>query len=52
MNREIADLRDKIRDFGLCNDYLNYKVFELKDALECKRTAMKVKNDKERRHGF
>ena len=45
-------MRDKIEDFGLCNDYLNYKVFELEDALEHKKTAMKTMLDKEKRHGF
>jgi hypothetical protein len=29
---EIADLKDKVRDFGLCNDYLNSKVLELEDG--------------------
>ena len=52
LKEEIADLRDKAADFGLCNDYLDYKVFELEDALECKKTAMKTMLDKERRHEF
>jgi hypothetical protein len=31
---EIADLKDKVRDFGLCNDYLNSKVLELEDRIK------------------
>lgn len=52
MKKEIADLRDKIGDFRLHNDYLNCKVFELKDALERKKIALKNKHDKEVMHGF
>ena len=52
LKKEIVDLRDKIGDFGLRNDYLNCKVFELEDALERKKTAMKTMLDKEKRHGF
>ena len=52
LKEEIVDLRDKDGDFGICNDYLDYKVFELEDALEHKKTTMKTMIDKERRHGF
>ena len=52
MKREITDLRNKIRDFGLHNDYLNCNVFKLEDALEHKKVALKNKHDQERRYGF
>jgi hypothetical protein len=31
---EIADLKDKVGDFRLCNDYLDSKVLELEDRIE------------------
>lgn len=52
MKKEITDLRDKIGDFGLCNDYLDCKVFELEDALECKKIALKNKHNREVKHSF
>jgi hypothetical protein len=36
LKAEIADLRDKARDFRLCNDYMDCMVYELEDALERK----------------
>ena len=33
LKEEITDLRDKVGDFGLRNDYLDCKVLELEDAL-------------------
>jgi hypothetical protein len=37
---EIADLRDKVGDFGLQNDYLDCKVLELEDTIECQRRSL------------
>jgi hypothetical protein len=33
LKKEIFDLRDKVGDFRLCNDYLDCKVFELEDTI-------------------
>ena len=49
---EIVDLKDKVGDFGLHNDYLNSKVFELKDTIERKKIALQKHLDKEKRHEF
>ena len=49
---EIADLRDKARDFGLRNDYLDCKVYELEDALEHKKRCLRDHMEKEKRYGF
>jgi cell division protein FtsB len=38
---EIADLRDKVGDFGLQNDYLDCKVLELEDTIECQRRSLR-----------
>ena len=37
LKEEIVDLRDKVGDFRIHNDYLDYKVLELEDALERKK---------------
>ena len=52
LKEEIADLRDKVGDFGLCNDYLDFKVLELKDALECKKRHLSDHIEMEKRYGF
>ena len=39
LKEEIADLRDKARDLGLRNDYLDCKVLELEDASSARRGA-------------
>ena len=41
LKEEIIDLRDKARDFGLRNDYLDYKVYKLEDALERKKVSLR-----------
>jgi predicted RNase H-like nuclease (RuvC/YqgF family) len=48
---EIADLRDKARDFGLRNDYLDYKVYELEDALE-RKVSLRSHIEKEKRYSI
>ena len=48
---KIVDLKDKARDFGLCNDYMDCKVYELEDALECK-VSLKSHIEKEKRYSF
>ena len=52
MKEEIVDLRDKVGDFGLRNDYLDYKVLELKDALEHKKRCLWDHIEMEKRYGF
>ena len=49
---EIVDLKDKARDFGLCNDYLDCKVYELEDALERKKVSLRSHIEKEKRYSF
>ena len=49
---EIVDLKDKARDFGLHNDYLDYKVYELEDALKGKKVSPRSHVEKEKRYGF
>ena len=52
LKEEIADLRDKARDFGLHNDYLDYKVHEREDALKCKKRCLRDHMEREKRYGF
>ena len=52
LKEEIVDLRDKARDFGLYNDYLDYKVLELEDALERKKRRLSDHIEMEKRYGF
>ena len=52
LKEEIADLRDKAGDFGLHNDYLDCKVYELEDALEHKKRCLRDHMEKEKRYGF
>ena len=49
---EIVDLRDKDRDFRLRIDYLDYKVYELEDALKCKKRCLRDHMEREKRYGF
>ena len=52
LKEEIADLRDKARDFGLRNDYLDCKVLELEDALGRKKKCLRDHIEMEKRYGF
>ena len=52
MKAEIEDLKDKVGDFGLSNDYLDYKMYELEDALEHKKVPLRSHLDKEKRYNF
>ena len=52
LREEIVDLRDKARDVGLRNNYLDYKVYELEDALEHKKVSLRSHIEKEKRYGF
>ena len=52
LKEEIAYLRDKARDFGLRNDYLDYKVLGLEDALERKKRCLRDHIEMEKRYGF
>ena len=52
LKEEIADLRDKARDFGLRNDYLVCKVLKLEDALEHKKRCLRDHIEMENRYGF
>ena len=52
LKEEVADLRDKARDFGLRNDYLDCKVLELEDALEHKKRCLRDHIEIEKRYGF
>ena len=52
LKEEIGDLSDKARDFGLRNDYLDYKVLELEDALEHKKRCLSDHIEMEKRYGF
>jgi hypothetical protein len=52
LKAKIADLRDKAGDFGLCNDYLDYKVYELEDALKRKKVSLRNHIEKEKRYSF
>ena len=52
LKEEITDLRDKVGDFGLRNDYLDCKVLELEDALECKKRCLRGHIEMEKRYGF
>ena len=49
---EIADLRDKVGDFGLRNDYLYCKVYELEDALKRKKVSLRSHIKKKKRYSF
>ena len=49
---KIVDLKDKARDFGLCNDYLDCKVYELEDAHERKKVSLRSHIKKEKRYSF
>ena len=49
LKEEIADLRDKAREFGLHNYYLDCKVLELEDALECKKRCLRGHIEMEKR---
>ena len=52
LKEEITHLRDKARDFGLHNDYLDYKVYELEDALKRKKVSLRSHIEKEKRYSF
>ena len=52
LKEEITDMRDKARDFGLRNDYLDYKVLELEDALKHKKSYLRDHINMEKRYGF
>jgi hypothetical protein len=49
---EIADLKDMVGDFGLCNDYLDSKVLELKDRIEHQRVDLRELHEKEKQWGI
>ena len=49
---EIVDLRDKAGDFGLRNDYLDYKVCKPEDAPEHKKVSLRGHIEKEKRYNF
>ena len=52
LKEEIVDLRDKAGDFGLRNNYLDCKVYELEDALEHKKVSLRSHIEKEKRYSF
>jgi hypothetical protein len=52
LKAEIANLRDKVGDFGLHNNYLDSKVYKLEDALERKKVSLRSHLDKEKRYNF
>ena len=52
LKEEIVDLKDKVGDFGLCNDYLDYRVLELEDALEHKKRHLSDHIEMEKRYSF
>ena len=52
LKEEIADLRDKAGDFGLCNDYLDCMVLKLEDALKRKKRCLRDHIEMEKRYGF
>ena len=52
LKEEIVDLRDKVGDFGLRNDYLDYRVLEIEDALERKKRRLSDHIEMEKRYGF
>ena len=52
LKAEIVDLRDKAKDFGLHNYYLDYKVYKLEDALECKKVSLRNHIEKEKRYSL
>ena len=52
LKEEIADLRDKAGDFGLCNDYLDCKVLDLEDALKRKKRCLRDHIEMEKSYGF
>ena len=52
LKEEIVDLRDKAGDFGFRNDYFDYKVLELEDALEHKKRRLSDHIEMENRYGF
>ena len=52
LKEEITDLRDKVRDFELCNDYLDCMVLEFEDALEHKKRRLSDHIEMEKRYGF
>ena len=52
LKKEIVDLRDKAGGFGLRNDYLDCKVYELEDALERKKRCLRDHTERDKRYGF
>jgi hypothetical protein len=52
LRAEIADLKDKVGDFGLRNDYLDNKVLELEDRIECERVDLRELREKEKQRGI
>ena len=52
LKEDTTDLRDKAGDFGLRNNYLDCKVYELEDALEHKKRCLRDHMEKEKRYGF
>ena len=52
LKEEIVDLRDKVGDFGLRNDYLDSKVYKLEDALDHKKRCLRDHTKREKRCGF
>ena len=52
LKEEITDLRDKVGDFGLRNDYLDCKVLELEDAVKCKKMRLSDHIEMEKMYGF
>jgi hypothetical protein len=48
LRAKIADLKDKVRDFGLRNNYLDSKVLKLEDRIERQRMDLRGLCEKEK----
>jgi cell division protein ZapA (FtsZ GTPase activity inhibitor) len=52
LQKEIADLKDKVREAELHHDYLESKVLECEDWIERQRLTLRELHEKEKQRGF
>jgi uncharacterized protein YjcR len=52
LKAEIAELKDKVMDQELCNDYLSSQLLEYEDRIERKRRVLKELQEKEKKRAF
>jgi predicted RNase H-like nuclease (RuvC/YqgF family) len=52
LRKEIADLKDKVWEAELHHDYLESKVLECEDRIECQRLTLREFHEKEKQRGI